>query len=61
MKKITNYKKAYIELEAKYKEISREANKIAPTISALLAAQNIHQAAMEELRNVRDVLIKHDI
>jgi len=32
MKKITNYKKAYIELEAKYKELSREANKIAPTI-----------------------------
>jgi hypothetical protein len=61
MKKITNYKKAYIELEARYKELSREANRIAPTISALLAAEKIHYAAMEELRGVRDIVIKHDV
>lgn len=61
MKKITNYKKAYIELEAKYKELSREANKIAPTISALLASENIRYAAMDELKNIRDIVIKHDV
>jgi hypothetical protein len=61
MKKITNYKKAYTELEARYRELSREANKIAPTISALLAAEKIHYAAMEELRAVRDIVIKHDV
>jgi len=61
VKKITNYKKAYIELEARYRELSREANKIAPTIAALLAAEKIHGAAMEELRNVRDVVITHDV
>lgn len=61
MKKITNYKKAYIELEVKYRELSREANRIAPTISALLAAQKIHVEAMADLRRVRDVVIMHDV
>jgi len=61
MKKITNYKKAYEDLLKKYIELSREANRIAPTISALFAARNIEYHAMEELGKIRDTVIRHDV
>lgn len=59
--KITSYKKAYEELEIKYMQLAREANRIIPTLSAYLAAEDIKSAARGEMRQIRDEVIKHDI
>ena len=66
--KITNYKKAYEELkikhekkEIKYTQLAREANRIVPTLSAYLAGDDIKAAAREEMRKIRNEVIKHDV
>jgi hypothetical protein len=67
-KQKTNWQQKYKELEQKYKEleqkynlVSRESNKIAPSISAMLAGFAISDAAINELKSIRDVIIKHDV
>lgn len=59
--KITSYKKAYEELDIKYKQLAREANRIIPTLSAYLAGDDIKAAAREEMRQIRNEVIKHDV
>ena len=66
--KITNYKKAYEKLEIKhekleikYNQLAREANRMIPTMSALLTALKIVGVSIGEMEPIVKEVIKHDV